>query len=126
MKKIIQNKNDLKWLEQNYSTLRLIKPYILEGRLSFQMLKSNDNYYINPSIEQIHNIKKSDVYICDSYNIRIFWGKNDQFPKAYEVGGKLEATAKRLGKSIIDMHQFPKSGALCLATPMELQRTFRI
>lgn len=45
------------------------------------------------------------------------------YPNAREIGGKLAAVAKKLGKEEADMHLFP-DGTMCLAAPMEFDIEF--
>lgn len=119
-------KSDLKWLASNYPELKEIRPGVIEGRLAFQMLRSNNTYVVNPSTQQISDLTPPDyLYLCDTYKVRITWPKDAPFPTAHEVGGKLASVAKRLNKSLMDMHQYEADGGLCLAAIMQLERTFR-
>lgn len=115
---------DLKWLKANYPGLKPKSDKVLEGRLSYKMLRSNGNYLINPPIDEIQRTDTPDyLYICDTYHIKIEWG-DEKYPKSYEVGGKLKTVAKKLKKGTIDMHQYPQDDGLCIAAPMVLDRTF--
>jgi len=116
---------DLSWLKENYPGLKQKPNNLLEGKLSYQMLRMDGKYYINPSVEQVKNTNASDyLYLCDSYIIRIEWEKHNlRYPTTYEIGRKISDVAKKLGKTAIDMHQFP-NGSLCLAAVMDLGITF--
>ncbi|MGH7196489.1 MAG: hypothetical protein ACREGJ_01850 [Candidatus Saccharimonadales bacterium] len=119
-------KSDLAWLSKNYPELKQKQPNTIEGRLTFQMLRANGLYVVNPSAKQIQDLSPPDyLYLCDTYKIRIAWPKDARFPTAHETGGKLAATAKRLNKNLLDMHQYQEDGSLCLAATMQLERTFR-
>jgi len=115
--------NDKVWLKENYPSLKKKSSSIIEGSLSFQALLLKGQLIINPSIDQIQQTTVKDyLYICDTYEIRIEWKKQGEPPAAFEIGGRLANEAKRLGKNLLDMHQFPQTEALCLASPMELHR----
>ncbi len=118
--------NDLLWLKSNYPSLKQTKPDTIEGRLSFRMLRFNGSYIVNPSIESLEKTSSKDyLYIFDSYQVRIEWEKGKP-PLVFETGKKLAKVAKRLNiKNLLDMHQFQETGALCLASPMQLQHAFR-
>jgi len=116
---------DLIWLKESYPGLKEKSDKELEGRLSFRMLRLDNQYIVNPSLDQIQRTSVSDyLYFCDTYRIRIKWeDRNAYYSASYETGGRLEATAKRLNKRTIDMHQYP-DGGLCLASPMDLYDAF--
>jgi len=117
---------DIKWIEQNYPGLRQIDSSTFEGNLSFQMLRVNNKYYINPTDDLIKKVNEPDyLYICDSYKIKIIWDEKWSYPTTYEVGGRLASVASRLGKNLHDLHQFPANASLCLASPMDLINKFR-
>ncbi len=112
---------DVAWLVHNYPGMRQIDAKVIEGNLNFRMLRLGVQYFVNPSEEQVLKIDDPDyIYICDVYAIRICWDDSFPYPMAYEIGGKLAAVANTLGKDLRDMHLFPKGGALCLASPMDL------
>ncbi len=117
--------DDLAWLAANYPQLRETESGTIEGRLSFQMLRSDGRYFVNPSSFQVQDSAPSDyLYVCDTYKIRISWHRGRRVPLAYETGGKLAGVAMRLNKSLVDMHQLG-DGSLCLAAAMDLERAFR-
>lgn len=120
------SKDDLLWLAKNYPTLKKIKPDTIEGRLSFQMLRLNGQYTVNPVISLVERTNAKDyLYICDTYHIRITWEKSAALPTVFEIGGKLAAVAKKLNiTDIADMHQFQNTGAVCLASHVEMKRAF--
>ncbi len=116
--------SDLKWLKENYPAVKKIAPHKLEGRVSFQMLRSNGQYFFSPSPTQIQQSTGPDyLYLCGSYEIRIERDQSKGFPISRETGGKLAAVAVKLGKDNKDMHLYP-DGTLCLAAPMELDIEF--
>ncbi len=115
---------DLLWLTTNYPSLKQKTSNIIEGRLSFRMLRLNGKYVVNPGSDLLARTKTKDyLYIFDTYNVRIEWKKDHTLPIVFETGGKLADVAKLLNKRLIDMHQF-EDGALCLASPIELRRAF--
>jgi len=118
--------SDLEWLKENYPGIKEKSDKKLEGSLSFRMLSLDNQFIVNPTLDQIQKTTASDyLYLCDTYRVRIEWENEESYyPISYEVGGKLEATAKRLNKRPIDMHQYSDSGALCLVAPMDLDSTF--
>ncbi len=93
---------------------------MLEGRVYFQMLRLNGQYFVNPSLSQIQQSAAPDyLYLCGSYGISIEWNQPNGLPMSRETGGKFAAVAARLGKDNKDMHIYP-DGTLCLAAPMDL------
>ncbi len=118
-------RDDLSWLAVSYPTLQETKPRVIEGSLTFKMLRANGQYLVNPPDKLVLDTSPADhLYISDTYKVRITWPEGEPYPKAHEIGGKLAETAKRLGKSLLDMHQYEQDGALCLAAAMDLERTF--
>lgn len=116
--------SDIKWLKGKYPALKKISPHRLEGRVSFQMLRLNDQYFINPSLSQIQqSTAPKYLYLCGSYKICIERNQPNVFPTSREIGGKLAAVAAKLGRNNKDMHLYP-DGTLCLAAPMELDIEF--
>lgn len=117
--------DDLKWLAASYPNLREIKPGQIEGSLTFKMLRSGGQYLVNPADKLVMDTSTADyLYLSDTYKIRINWPEGEPYPKAREIGGRLAETAKRLDKSLLDMHQYEQDSALCLAAAMDLERTF--
>ncbi len=115
--------NDLKWLNEKYPGLKKTASNILEGRVSFRMLRVNGQYFINPSTDQIEQSTSPDyLYLCGSYEISIEH-QPKTLPIAREIGGKITGVAAKLGKKNIDMHLYP-DGTLCLAAPMDLDIEF--
>lgn len=117
---------DLLWLTINYPGLKQITPNTIEGRLSFQMLRLNGKYFVEPEINLIERTNTRDyLYICDTYSVRITWENDTSLPTVFETGGKLSAIAERLGiTNLADMHQFQDTGAVCLASHVEMKRAF--
>lgn len=117
---------NLLWLTNNYPGLKQITPNTIEGRLSFQMLRLNGKYFVNPEIHLIEQTKAKDyLYICDTYQVRITWDKDALLPIVFETGGKLAAVAKKLNiTNLADMHQFQDTGSVCLASHVEMKRAF--
>lgn len=116
--------SDLKWLEEKYPALKKISPHKLEGRVSFQMLRLNNQFFVNPSLSQIQQSTTPDyLYLCGSYEVCIEKNNPNNFPISREIGGKLAAVATRLGKNNKDMHLY-QDGTFCLAAPMELDIEF--
>src|SRR6266567_7670450 len=98
---------DLLWLTTNYPSLKQKTSNIIEGRLSFRMLRLNGKYVVNPGSDLLARTKTKDyLYIFDTYNVRIEWKKDHTLPIVFETGGKLADVAKLLNKRLIDMHQF--------------------
>jgi hypothetical protein len=117
---------DLEWLKANYPGLKKVNADTVEGFLSFQMLYTSGKYVINPSGEAVSQANKpNDVYISDSYSIRIMREAWYSYPSVYEIGGRIEAVAQKYGMALIDLHLFPLTGELCLAPLMEYHRTFQ-
>lgn len=115
---------DIKWLKEKYPGLKKISRKCLEGKVSFRMLRLNNEFFVNPTQYQIEQVAASDyLYLCGSYDIQIQKKSLTSFPIAREIGGKIVAVAKRLGKESKDMHLYP-DGSLCLAAPMELDMEF--
>src|SRR3989344_2828365 len=115
---------DLLCLKKKYPALKKISPHKLEGRISFQMLRLDGQYFVNPSLSQIQQSTAPDyLYLCGNYQVSIEWNPPNTYPNAREIGGKLAAVAKRLGKEEADMHLFP-DGTMCLAAPMEFDIEF--
>lgn len=117
---------DLNWLASSYPTLKETKPGQIEGNLTFKMLRTGGQYLVNPPHDLVTDTSPPDhLYINDTYNVRLTWQEGQSYPIAHEIGGKLAKTAKRLSKSLLDMHQYEQDGALCLTAAMDLERTFR-
>lgn len=116
--------SDLKWLKENYPAVKKISPNKLEGRVSFQMLRSNGQYFFSPSPIQIQQSTGPDyLYLCGNYEIRIERNQPKDFPVSRETGGKIAAVAAKLGKDNKGMHLF-QDGTFCLAAPMDLNIEF--
>ncbi len=114
--------DDLAYLQKNYPSLKLKTPTIVEGQLLFQAVRINNQLVLNPNNGLLKQaLVANDLYLCDSYAVRLEWKKNATYPLVYEIGGKIANTAKRLSKTSLDMHKF-SNGALCLAPPVELIR----
>lgn len=119
-------RDDLSWLAANYPTLQETEPGQIEGSLTFKLLRTGGQYLVNPPDDLLTDTSPPDhLYISDTYKVRITWPEGEPYPKAHEIGGKLAKTAKRLSKSLLDMHQYEQDGALCLTAAMDLERTFR-
>lgn len=116
---------DLNWLKENYSGFKPKSDKILEGKISYRMLRLDGKYLVNPSLEQIQKTETPGyIYLCDTYDLRIEWEANNSiYPTAYEIGGKISGVAKKLGKNLTDMHQFPTE-SLCLGAVMDLGISF--
>ena len=120
------SRSDLSWLADNYPALSETSTGIIEGALTFSMLRSNGQYIVRPTASLIDDTSPADyLFITDTYEIKISWPAGAQYPRADETGSKLADTARRLNKHILDMHQYEQGGALCLATDMALERNFR-
>ena len=115
-------RSDIAWLSGHYSTLKLISDGVVGGRLTFQMLRTNGKYFVNPSPDQITDTSSEDfLYLSDTYDIEIrLVGEHSQ-PMAYEVGGKIDRVAQRFGKSQLDMHKYTEGG-LCVASSMQIEK----
>lgn len=114
---------DEAWLKTYYPGLKIKDPRTIEGQLSFQMLHSEGTHYVRPSSDLIATHSDA-VYLCDSYRVRIVLNNNSLIPATYEVDGRIIGVAARLGKAPIDLHLYDATGALCLASDMEFERTF--
>jgi hypothetical protein len=115
---------DLAWLTEHYPGLKPIDDGNLEGSLSFQALYLDGQIHVRPSAEFIAAHSGKATYLCDTYKIRVVPTPDGICPSVYEIGGRIEAVAKRKDKQIIDLHVYPQVGALCLASSMQLGRAF--
>ncbi len=117
------SQQDAEWLLSNYPGLRIQNESDIAGEITFQVLVKDRLCQINPTKEQIsQSVHNSELYICDSYKVRIS-RENSLLPKVFEVGGRIAEVAKCKGKSLLDMHQF-QDGGLCLASPIEVFEAF--
>lgn len=88
------------------------------------MLRSNGAYYVNPSFDQVADSTAKDfLYISDTYVIEIRPTSSNDFPMAFELGGRIEAAGRKHNKSTTDMHKYV-NGGLCVASSMELEKSF--
>ena len=64
-------------------------------------------------------------YIKNNFLIQIDFNQMDfqGYPKVYEISEKIENLAKALGKSIIDLHLYPKDKSCCLGINIEPSTT---
>src|SRR5258708_8068838 len=115
---------DRAWLARYYPGMKPAEPRTLEGSLSFQMLHLGGSHYIRPASDFIAANSSKGVYLCDTYQIKIEWVADLALPLAYETAGRITAVAARTGKSTADLHLYNDTGALCLASAMELEHVF--
>lgn len=116
------NEGDREWLAQNYPNLRCIldgEHATIEGQFDFIAAYDDrqKRYVINPKgqHEALHVIQ-------DSYQIRIiFSAGKSEYPKVWEIGGRLQDVAAKLGKNLADLHIIPADGSLCLVGPFDIQ-----
>ena len=96
--------DELIWVEENYRALRPREAGgLLRGTLEFRAAYQNR--------EELH----------DEYQVDIRIG-SDNLPHVWETGGRLEARAVQLKKSIADMHVYPKTGEACMGTTPIMQK----
>ena len=120
------SQSDLDWLAASYPDLHEVSPGIIEGELVFSMIRSNGRFIVNPPRKVVRDTSPPDyLFIEDLYKIRLTWLGTESFPTAHEIGGKLAETARRFSKSLLDMHQYEQSGALCLSSDMALEQAFQ-
>lgn len=112
------------WLTENYPGLKAGPGGVIEGRLSFQMLHFEGTHYIRPDPDLIARNYPKGIYLCDTYSVKIVSQEGRKWPLAHETGGRIESVAKRLGKTKADLHLYAGSRGLCLASTMDLDRTF--
>lgn len=88
------------------------------------MLYRDGKNYIKPNGALVS--ESQGAYLCDTFSIKLVWASDTKYPYAYEVGGRIVTTAKRLGKDPLDLHLLTgkQENALCLASPMELRAEF--
>lgn len=115
------SEDDLKWLAANYPAVKVRSSTILEGSLVFRMLFRDGSRYINPSPELL--VSGGGAFISGIYGVKIEHEGKGYFPKAFETGGKIKATATSKGLRLIDLHIFPGDDSLCLASPMVTHST---
>lgn len=117
---------DLDWLAINYPELIETTPGTIEGDLYFHMLRADGKYIVNPSSALVQDKRPTDyINILDVYKVRICWSDGRSYPDAYEIEGKLNKVAKKLNKSLSDMHKYEDSHALCLTAHPALEKAFR-
>lgn len=92
--------------------------------MSFQAMYLDGQVYVRPTADFVANNSTKGVYICDTYRLRMTFPSDSLCPLVYEIGGKIMATAMRKGKAPVDLHTYSGDGGLCLASTMELGRTF--
>ncbi len=110
------------WLAQNYPNLRCIldgELATIEGQFDFIAAygEQQKRYVINPNSqhETLHIIQ-------DSYQIKItFPSGKPEYPKVWEIGGRLQEVAKKTRKRPEDLHIIPVDGSLCLVGLFDIQ-----
>lgn len=116
---------DKAWLAEFYPGLKPTGARTLEGSLSFQMLHLDGAHYIRPASDFVAANNGKGIYLCDTYQIKIEFHADLYLPLVYETAGRIAAVAARDGKLTADLHIYNDTGALCLASAMELERTFQ-
>ena len=113
------------WLAKFYPGLKPTGARTLEGPLSFQMLHLEGAHYIRPASDFVAANSGRGIYLCDTYQIKVAFHTGLDFPLVYETAGRIAAIAARDGKISADLHIYNITGALCLASAMELERAFQ-
>ncbi len=93
---------ELNWVELNHPSLLVCEEgTMLRGPLKF--------------FAKYEDFNKNFLELEDEYNvnIRIGW---DHMPHVWETGGRLQTRADNLGKQLIDMHVYPNTKEICMAT----------
>jgi len=115
---------DKTWLAKFYPSLKPTGARTLEGSLSFQMLHLEVVHYIRPASDFVAANSDRGAYLCDTYQIKVEFHDGLDFPLVYETAGRIAAIAARDGKITADLHLYSDTGALCLASAMEMERAF--
>lgn len=118
------SEEDKTWLARHYPGMKPTGEHTLEGSLSFQMLHLNGTHYVRPASDFVAANSSKGIYLCDTYQIKIEFHADLNFPLVYETAGRIAAVAARDGKITADLHIYNDTGALCLASAMELERAF--
>lgn len=114
--------DDHAWLAQNYSSLKYSidgELVIIEGQFDFiaAYYEQQKRYVINPNSQH-----EASPIIQDSYQIRVtFPSGKPEYPRVWEIGGRLQAVAKKSGKKSEDLHIIPADGSLCLVGLLDIQ-----
>lgn len=116
---------DKAWLTEFYPGLKPTGADTLEGSLSLQMLHLDGAHYIRPTSDFVAASSGKGIYLCDTYQIKVEFHTNLACPLVYETAGRIAAIAARDGKITADLHIYNDTGALCLASAMELERAFQ-
>lgn len=119
------SEEDRAWLAGHYPSLKPTGVRTLEGSLSFQMLHLNGAHYVRPASDFVAANSSKGIYLCDTYEIKIEFHAGLGVPLVYETAGRIAAVAARDGKITADLHIYNDTGALCLASAMELERAFQ-
>lgn len=116
---------DIAWLAEFYPSLKPTSARTLEGSLPFQMLHLEGAHYIRPASDFVAANSDRGTYICDTYQIKIESRAPLTLPLVFETAGRITAVAARDSKTTADLHMYSSTGALCLASSMELERAFQ-
>lgn len=117
---VIISSADLEWLSHNHPDLHYVteKKQII-GELAFSMYYDKihpDRYIINPSKDYAQENKQ---LITDVYEILIDFNSKTKIPDTFEIGCRIEASAKRWDiKNLLDLHVYGDK-KLCLCIPLE-------
>ncbi|MCY4211231.1 MAG: hypothetical protein OXE97_09360 [Gammaproteobacteria bacterium] len=85
--------------------------------------KSNPPLLRPPKIEIWHErpcSAQGRFYLEDHYEIEGFFDDN-WYPYFKETEGRLETYARKIGKSLMEVHVFPETKELCLGHPVSIQ-----
>lgn len=120
---MVVSEADVTWAQANYPELRLSNSggtFTLVGTIAIRAVFDDDGqqYIINPSREQ----QADRTYIEDSYDLEIIVAKDNAIlPVVREVGGRVLATAKRLGCPPEDLHVY-SDGRICPVGEFDLRK----
>ena len=115
---------DRDWLAKNYPGLKYKTNGVIEGSLSFQMLHLDGQHYIRPDSEFVAKHYSRGIHLCDTYKVKIVPQRGRNWPFAHETGSRITTVANQRQKSAADLHLYVTNNAMCLASNMELDRTF--
>jgi len=118
--------DDIRWLRKYYPGLRIKNEETITGVLRFRAAmttKSNPPLLRPPKIEIWHErpcSAQGRFYLEDHYEIEGFFDDN-WYPYFKETEGRLETYARKIGKSLMEVHVFPETKELCLGHPVSIQ-----
>lgn len=109
--------DDLGSVACDFKTLAIAGNGVVAGALSVCGAMSGGSLILNPTVDHLADGEVQATFLVDTFKVEIGFGEHGPYLRV--LGTRLQETAQRFGKELIDLHVY-KDQSACFAAPQQL------